>query len=398
MHSAHAILIVLAWLIAAAWVYKLLEAAWGLSGVPNLLAPEYDVAPAVSPSLTVIVPARNEAADVATCLESLLSQDYANLHILAVDDRSTDQTGAIMDELALAHPARLEVLHIASLPAGWLGKTHAMALAARQAIATHNPDLLLFTDADILFRRDTVRRALACVTATRADHFVVLPTTVVKTRGEGMLMAYIQTMSLWVVRPWRVPDPRARWDSIGVGAFNLIRTSVYQQLGGFDAMPMEVLEDLTLGRRVKRAGFRQDVAHAPDMVCVHWAAGTFGVVNGMTKNLFAVFHFLPALLLAAAAWIALFSFAPIGFLFLRETRAPALISLASVAGLYVLSSRTSRISALYAALFPIGAALVVYSMLRSMLVTVSRRGVIWRGTFYPLAELRKHSGRPSWRD
>jgi hypothetical protein len=118
----------------------------------------------------------------------------------------------------------------------------------------------------------------------------------------------------------------------------------------------------------------------------------------MTKNLFAVFHFLPALLLAAAAWIALFSFAPIGFLFLRETRAPALISLASVAGLYVLSSRTSRISALYAALFPIGAALVVYSMLRSMLVTVSRRGVIWRGTFYPLAELRKHSGRPSWRD
>ncbi|HEY4381149.1 MAG TPA: glycosyltransferase family 2 protein [Acidobacteriaceae bacterium] len=391
MDSAHVIVLVLAWLMAAAWVYKLLEAAWGLSTVPNLLAPEYDVTPASPPSLTVIVPARDEQANIAACLESLLAQDVTNLHILAVDDRSSDQTGVIMDTLARAHPDRLEVLHVTNLPAGWLGKTHAMALAARHAIATHNPEYLLFTDGDILFRRDAIRRALAGAAATQADHFVVLPTTLVKTHGEGMLMSYIQTMSLWAVRPWRVPDPSAKRDAIGVGAFNLIRTQAYQQLGGFDATPMEVLEDLTLGRRVKRAGLRQRVAYAPGLVCVHWAAGAFGIVHGMTKNLFAVFRFRPAMLLAAAVSVAAVTAGTVGLVFVHATRIPALIMLGSIAGLYFLSSRTSRISPAYFVLFPIGASLVVYSMLRSMLLTVLRGGVVWRGTFYPLDELRKHT-------
>ena len=396
MHSSHIAVCLIAWLVGVAWLYKLLEAARGLATVPNLLGPEYDVAPAGSPSVAVIVPARNEAASVAACLESLVNQDYGDLCVIGVDDRSTDQTGAIMDGLTHAHPARLEVLHVTTLPANWLGKTHAMALAARHAVATHHSDYLLFTDGDILFRHDAIRRSLAQALATQADHFVVLPTTIAKTCGEGMLLSYLQVIGLWAVRPWRVSDPKAMRDAIGVGAFNLIRTSVYQELGGFDAAPMEILEDLNLGHRVKRAGLRQRVATAPGMVCVHWAAGVFGLVNGMTKNLFAIFRFRPALLLAAATLTILFCIAPVAFLALPATRIPGLIGLASVAGLYVLSSRTSRISPMYAALFPISAALLVYSMLRSMLITVLRGGVTWRGTFYPLSELRKHAGLPFW--
>jgi hypothetical protein len=224
----------------------------------------------------------------------------------------------------------------------------------------------------------------------------VLPTTVVKTHGEGMLLSYLQVMALWVVRTWRVADAKAKRDAIGVGAFNLMRASAYRQLGGFEATPMEILEDLTLGRRVKRAGLRQRVATYPGAICLHWAAGVRGILSGMTKNIFAVFRFRPALLLAAAAAIAVGSIGPVCFLPMPGTRVAGLMALASVAGLYALLSRTNGIPFSYAALFPIGAALVVYTMLRSMAITMRRGGVDWRGTFYPLAELRKHADGQVW--
>jgi glycosyltransferase involved in cell wall biosynthesis len=390
MHVMHIIAVVTAWLIAVAWLYKLLEAAFGLRRVPNLLAAKYDAAPMLGPSVTVIVPARNEAAGIGACLESLVGQDYNDLKIIAVDDRSSDETGALMDGLARSHRDRLHVLHLESLPVGWLGKTHAMARGARLAIAEQDPDYLLFTDGDIVFHQDAIRRAMAEALATNAGHFVLLPTTLVKNWGEGMVLAFLQVAALWAVRTWRVADPKAMRDAIGVGAFNLIRTAAYEQLGGFEATPMEILEDLYLGRRVKRAGLRQRVATAPGMVSLHWAAGVFGILNGMTKNIFAVFRFRPVLLFAAAAGMILGCVVPVGFLAFSPTRLAAGVALGSVAGLYFLSSRTSRISSWYAALFPVAAALVVYSMLRSMLITVLRGGVTWRGTWYPLAELREH--------
>ena len=280
-----------AWLMALLWLGKFIEAARGLRRIPDLLEPQHDCTPVGSPALTVIVPARDEAEAIGPCLESLLAQDYSNLHILAIDDRSTDATGRIMDALAAAYPDRLTTLPITALPAGWLGKTHAMALAARHAIAIYRPEYLLFTDADILFRPDAIRRSLAQAVAQQADHFVTVPTPILKTPGEAMLLGYLQVMGLWAARPWRIADTRALRDAVGIGAFKLVRTSAYQQLGGFDALRMQVLEDLTLARSVKLAGLRQRIAFAPGMVSLHWATGAFGIVNVMTKNLFAIFRF-----------------------------------------------------------------------------------------------------------
>jgi hypothetical protein len=380
----------LAWLLALAWIWKAVTAGFGLRRIPNLLDAQFDREPVGEPSISVIVPARDEEQALPASLASLIAQDYANLRVIAVDDRSTDTSGAIMDEFASRYPARLRVLHIRELPLNWLGKPHAMAMAAREAIANDGPDYLLFTDADIFFEPQAIRRSLVQAVATDADHFVTFPTPQIKSIGEGMLLGYLGVMGLWATRPWKADDPKAKRDSIGIGAFNLLRTAAYDQLGGFESLRMEILEDLTMAHCVKRAGLRQRVAIAPGMVSLHWAAGALGVVNVMTKNLFAVFRFRIALVLAACLGLAVQCLAPFVFLLIPRTRVPALLTLLAIAALYALSSRHSKISALYAVLFPAGAALFLYSLLRSAFTTLRAGGVMWRGTFYPLKELRKN--------
>jgi glycosyltransferase involved in cell wall biosynthesis len=380
----------LGWLIAIAWLWKAVTAAHGLRQIPDLLQPRYDVVPAGSPSVVVIVPARDEAAALPSSLASLIAQDYAKVRIVVVDDRSTDETGAIMDALAFQHRDRLRTLHVKELPEGWLGKPHAMAWAARDAIAVERPDYLLFTDADVFFRVDAIRRSLAQAVEMKADHFVTFPTPLIKSVGEGALLGYLGVMGLWATRPWKASDPKALRDSVGIGAFNLLRTEAYEQLGGFDALRMEILEDLTLARRVKLAGLRQRIAVAPGMVSLHWAAGALGVVNVMTKNLFAIFRFRIALAFVACVGLAVLCLGPVGFVFFRQTRVAGVVALASIVALYALSERHSKISPWYAVLFPAGATLFLYSLLRSALTTLHAGGVTWRGTFYSLRELRKN--------
>jgi glycosyltransferase involved in cell wall biosynthesis len=390
LHSAvHFILPLLAWIVALAWLWKAITAAAFLRRVPDLTSPAHNLTSPNNPSLTVVIPARNEAANIAACLQSLLNQQHPNLHLIAVDDRSTDSTGAIMDALASQHPDKLTALHITELPTGWLGKTHAMSFAARHAISLYRPDYLLFTDADIYFRPDALRLALAHTVSTEADHFVILPTTLVRSAGEGMVLSYLQVMGLWAVRPWLVSNAKALRDAVGVGAFNLLRTSAYQQIGGYEALRMEIVEDLALGRRIKQAGLRQRIATGPDLVRVHWASGISGILNGLMKNLFAVFHYNPLAALLSCLWFTLFCIAPAAFLALSQTRTPAIITFTSVAFLYFLSSRQSKVSPWYAILFPVSATLIVCSIIRSMITTLKNGGVTWRGTFYPLAELRK---------
>ena len=378
-----------AWFIALLWVWKAITSAIGLRRIPDLTAPDHNRTPPNNPSITIIVPARNEEKRIAACLSSLLQQDYPNLHIIAVDDRSTDNTASTINALAAQHPNKLTALPITELPPNWLGKTHAMAFAARHAISLHQPAYLLFTDADILFHPHAIRLALAQAAATQADHFVLLPTAIVKSAGEGMLLSYLQVMGLWAVRLWRVADPKALRDAVGVGAFNLLRTPIYQQIGGYESLRMEIVEDVALGTRIKRLRLRQRIASGPDLVKVHWASGISGILNGMTKNFFAIFRYNPAVVLLSCLWITIFCIAPVVFLALSNTRTAAILTLASVAFLYVLSSRKSRVSPIYAVLFPLSAALIVSSILRSMFTTLKHGGVTWRGTFYPLSELRK---------
>ncbi len=324
-----------AWLIACAWIVRVLDAARGLPSIPDLLLPAHNISPDGDPRITVIVPARNEVADVGACLRSLLAQDYANLRIIAVDDRSTDETGALMDSLA---SLRLRVMHVAALPDGWLGKTHAMAIAAEAAIAEDEPDFLLFTDADIIFRADAVRLALAHAVATGADHMVLAPTTTIRRWDEAALLSFFQIFGMWATRPWKVADPKALRDAIGIGAFNMLRTGAYLQVGGFEALRMEIVEDLGLARRIKLAGLRQRFAFGLGLVNVHWAAGIDGLIKVMTKNIFAALRFYISILLLGCGWLAAFCVAPFVAVWIPPLTVPCGLTITAMIFCYYLYS------------------------------------------------------------
>ena len=375
---------VVAWLIALAWVLRMGAAVWGIPRLPDLRLPEHDRLPAGLPSITIIVPARNESGAIRACLESLIAQDYAPLQIIAVNDRSTDATGTEMDSLV---SPRLRVLHITELPAEWLGKTHAMASAAALA----ETDFLLFTDADILFSPDAIRRALANAVETNADHLVLAPTTIIKRWDEAAVISFFQVFSLWAARPWKVADPKALRDAIGVGAFNLVRTSAYRQVGGFEALRMEIVEDLGLARRIKLTGLAQRFVYGRDMVSLHWAAGMNGIADVMTKNVFAVFRYRIAMVAVGCVWLAVFCILPFFAVWSTPFTLPAALVIGALAAGYIMVGRHSGLNAWNVLFAPFGAAFFIVVLLRSMVITLRQGGVVWRGTFYPLAELRRHA-------
>src|SRR5690349_13670625 len=386
-------------ILALAWFSRIVDAALGMPSVADVSRPEWNrnpVSPAGNPPVSIIVPARNEEAEIDNCLRSLLALDYDNYEVIAVNDRSTDRTGEIMERVQSMnfHPSttakgaatELRVIHHTELPPGWLGKTHAMWTAANQATG----DWLLFTDADVIFKPDSVRRALAYAEAEPADHVVLFPQMIMKRPGEYMMIAFFQTMFMFGHRPWKVADPSTD-DHMGVGAFNLVRRKVYEAVGTYEALRMEVLDDMKLGKVVKNAGFAQRNVFGGDLISIRWAHGAFGIVNNLTKNFFAVLSFQSWRTVISAFGLAFLNYGPFLGLWLAPgwARAPYGIALVSMLLIYIGISWRSAVPAYYFLLHPVSTTLFIYTLLRSMILTLWNDGIVWRGTKYPLEELRR---------
>jgi glycosyltransferase involved in cell wall biosynthesis len=374
-------------LLALIWLSRVVDAVRGVPTIADIARPEWDRTPeATGNRLAVVVPACNEEDSIEQALRRLIALDYPNYQVIAVNDRSSDRTGAIMDAVAASSNGRLKVVHITELPAGWLGKTHAMWSAARQS----DSDWILFTDADVMFRPDCLRRAIAYAEAERADHVVLLPKIIMKRAGEKMMVGFFQLLFVFGHRPWKVADPKAK-DHIGVGAFNLVRRSVYEQIGTYATLKFEVVDDMKLGKVVKNAGFRQRVIFGDDLIEIRWAKGARGVVNNLTKNFFAVMSFQPWRAVGGSVAMAILNLLPFWGTFFAPgwTRIPYAVTLASMFLLYAGIWRKVEISPWYFLLHPVSTLLFIYTMMRSMIVTLRNGGVEWRGTFYPLEELKK---------
>lgn len=387
-------------ILALAWFSRILDAALGMPSVADVSQPRWNqnpVSPAGNPRVSIIVPARNEEQSVEQALQTLLALDYDNYEVIAVNDRSTDRTGEIMDRLAKNFlPAKINddasrevtfrVVRHTELPSGWLGKTHAMWTAANEATG----DWLLFTDADVLFKPDSLRRALVYAESERADHVVLFPRMIMKRPGEHMMIAFFQTMFMFGHRPWKVADPRSD-DHIGVGAFNLVRRSVYSKVGTYQALRMEVLDDMKLGKVVKNAGFAQRNVFGSDLISIRWARGAFGIVNNLTKNFFAVLSFQWWRALLSVIGLSFLNFGPFLGIWLAHgwARVPYAVALASMFLIYVGISRRSAVPAYFFFLHPVSTALFVYTLIRSTILTLWNDGIEWRGTKYRLDDLRK---------
>ena len=375
-------------ILALAWFSRIAEAALGVPSIADISKPHWDRQLSNHPRVSIIVPACNEEADIEQGLSGLLALDYGNYEVIAVNDRSTDHTGEIMDRVAASPAAhgRLRVVHVTELPPGWLGKTHAMWSAGLQA----GGDWLLFTDADVLFKPEVLRRALAYAESENADHVVVFPRIIMKRPGEKMMIAFFQTLFTFGHRPWRVADPETK-DHMGVGAFNLVRRTAYEAVGTYKALRMEVLDDMKLGKVLKNARFRQRNVFGDDLISVRWAKGAMGVVDNLTKNFFAVLSFQWWRTVASVFGLFFLNLGPFLGIWLAHgwARVPYVVALGSMFLIYLGMSFKSSIPPYYFLLHPISTMMFEYTLIRSMVLTLRNDGVIWRGTKYPLEELRK---------
>ncbi|GAB4279325.1 MAG: glycosyltransferase family 2 protein [Deferrisomatales bacterium] len=378
------------WACLAAW--GAMAAAWflGVRRVPTLTGASAGRLLPGFPSVSVVVAARNEEAALERALSSVLAQDYPDLEVIAVDDRSTDRTGEILDGLAAADP-RLRVLHLGELPPGWLGKNHALWQGARRA----RGEWLLFTDADVGFAPRCLGRAVAYARARRLDHLALVPRLAVEGLWLRALVVAFAVLFFLYTRPWRVANPRAR-ESLGVGAFNLVRRRVYEDVGTHRALAARVDDDLALGRRIKASGFRQGVAWASELIAVEWYTGVGQAIRGLEKNALAPFGFRAGPALGAAALaIAVHVAPPLVLLLSPAGGSWALVG--AVALLFAVAGDGARRAGLpgaYGLLHPVGTAILLWAIVRAAGKAALRGELEWRGTRYPVSWLRKGGAGP----
>lgn len=337
-----------------------------------------------APTLSVVVAARNEQRWIEAALSSLLAQDYPQLEVVAVNDRSADATGAILDQMAAGDP-RLKVVHVERLPSGWLGKNHALQLGAAAA----GGELLLFTDADVVMAPSTLGRAVTALRRERLDQLSALPDVPLPDPWLEAFAGVFGMNFLWFLRPWKARDPHSK-RYIGIGAFTLLRAAAYRAVGGHRPIAMRPDDDIKLGKLIKKSGYRQELLLGQKLLTVEWYASFQEMVDGLMKNAYAGLDYrLWLALLVTAGQLGLFVWP---YLALCLTSGPTwwlnlaaalLVSTALAAG------ARSRHGAWRAALAaPVMALLTVFILWRAIGLTYYHGGIRWRDTHYPLAALK----------
>lgn len=374
---------VLAAFILAVWLAAAAIIPAGNRRVRRLAALD-DPAPPRWPRVSVVVPARNEAATLGAAIPTMLALDYPDLELIAVNDRSDDGTGELLDRLAAAHP-RLQVVHVRDLPRGWIGKNHALHLGAARATG----EFVLFTDADIHFAPDALRRAVAHAEAHAFDLLAAVPQLSNQGHPLGICVNAFSFAFTVGIRPWRIRHPRSRAHA-SVGAFGLVRTSTYRRLGGHEPIRLRPDDDIKLGKLFKRSGARCEFVHGAGALRVDWYPDLRGMVHGLTKNAYAGADYrVWAPPLGALLMFALYVWPVMA---LSVASGPAwglyLATVLVMAALGVDQTRFAGGRWWHGLLLPFGMAVFSYILLRSQWVTHRTGGITWRGTHYPLRELK----------
>ena len=378
-------------LFAAVSIWVIPPVAWFLS---RRLHPLQQAITSDCPQVTVIVPARNEEVAIAEALKSILRSDYPRLQVIAVNDRSTDRTGELMAEVASTDP-RCTVITVEALPAGWLGKNHAMHVAAEAAInaesdeSADNDQLLLFTDGDVIYEPAAIRSAVDYLQSRNLDHLTLLPRMIPGSFIENSVVSFfglsvaIGLQSHLITTSW--PFAYA-----GVGAFNLINADLYRRFEGHQRIAMDVLDDIKLGKLAKQHGGRQDFLGAPELLSIRWYHSLWGVITGLEKNGFAALNYSVVRLFMTTLIFFTTMVAP----YILAAVLPFDQSMGFVATIvvwhviYGITAARFGGGLLQFPMFPIASWLMAIAFWRSSWITLRQGGIRWRDSFYALRELR----------
>ena len=358
----------------------------------SLLARSDPPPPQIWPKLSIVIPACNEAASLESALSSVLEQDYPEVEIILIDDRSTDGTAAIVDRMAAADP-RIVAIHVEQLPAGWLGKVHALALGAAKA----GGSWLLFTDADVHIAPGMLRRAIAYAAHHSIDHLAAVPDLWPSSLLIDTILALFCRTFVVAMRLWAVADPRSG-AFVGIGAFNLVRREALQRTAGYSWLRMEAGDDEGLGMMLKESGARCRLVHAHGLLGMYWYRTLTEMAHGAEKAYASAARcslvriLMLSIVLVAMEWAPLATLAcGTGFQSVRPTAGLFWLGaamLAAAAGSSALLARWSRSRFLPGLFFPLAAIVAAGIALRSGWLGHRRGGIVWRGTLYPKDQLR----------
>lgn len=297
---------ILAGLIGLVWIVRLVAMRRIFRKRIVLTSRSHTDADGPTPRVSVIVAAKDEEDNIATCIETLLNQDYANYEIVAVDDRSGDRTPEILDDLQSRAADRLKVIHITRLREGWFGKNNAM----REGVAAATGEWLLFTDADCRqLSTRTLSIAMRETLGHQCDFLSITPVLETKTWWERVLQPVCATVLIIWFLPERVNKPHTKV-AYANGAFMLIRRTCYEAIGAHDRVKTEVNEDIHLARFTKQQGFRLRVVENEDLYTTRMYATPREAWRGWSRIFYGSLG-KPWKLALAGAVLFLFSILPL---------------------------------------------------------------------------------------
>jgi glycosyltransferase involved in cell wall biosynthesis len=337
--------------------------------------------------VSIIIAAKDEENSIQQTIESLLKQQYVRLEIIAVNDRSRDRTGLILKQLAEKHP-QVRTITIERLPEGWLGKNHALA----QGVRISSGHYLLFTDADILFSNTCLSRAIHYLKSEEADHLTAAPNLIARSLPLKGLISFFLFGFGYLKRPWTANQVQPR-GGMGIGAFQLVTRECYEGIGGHESLRFRPDDDLALGRKIKKEGYKQRLASALHSLSVEWYPSFHSALKGFEKNAFAGLSY--SVLLAFTAIIGVIFTQVLPFIFLFSSDAGVqIISAVNIVLLFYLYALTTKHLTTYSRWIifglPIFALLFVYMLGRALVLTWIRGGIVWRGSRYSLKELKQN--------